>query len=82
MYEGVLAGLPEQSLISPSLEENIINVVEICEIGVDFQNPVWLDHDDGYDVEETCFPAHEWLCLHPCYDIVKTPGNIQEDGCD
>lgn len=70
------ASLPEKSLICPCFQEYVIDIVEVCKVGVDLQDPVRLYHNDSYDVEDTCLPAHEWLGLHPCHDIMKTPRNI------
>lgn len=42
--------LPEERLHWPCREEDLINVIEVGEIGVDFDHPVWLDQQDRDDI--------------------------------
>lgn len=45
--------LPKQSLEDPRLQVNIIDVVEVCEVRVDLQDPVQLGQGYRNDIDDT-----------------------------
>jgi hypothetical protein len=61
--------------------EQVVDVVKVGKVRIDFQNPVWLGQNNGPNVDETDLAREEWLALHPRDDIVHTPADIKEDGC-
>lgn len=73
--------IPEERLVRPCREEEIVDVVEVGEICVDFQDPVWPAEDHGYDIDEGDFSRQERPVLHPGNDVVKTPGDVEADRC-
>ena len=52
------------------------------QVGDHLNDPVRLGKDDSGDVEDTSPSRQEWLVLHPSNDVVKTPGEVEEDGRD
>jgi hypothetical protein len=50
-----------------------IEVVEVCEIGVDLQHPIPLSQNHSANVDPTGGTAQERLVLHPCNDIMQAP---------
>ncbi|KAB8336783.1 hypothetical protein FH972_021092 [Carpinus fangiana] len=45
-------GISEERFVRTGISEEVVYVVEICKIGVDFEYPVGLDENDGANVEE------------------------------
>ena len=56
--------------------------MEIREVGVYLQDPIWLNENDGPNEEPAPPLGQEGLDLHPCDDIVQAPGSVQKDSCD
>lgn len=50
--------------------KHVIDVVEIGEVGVYLDDPIWLHKDDGTDEDPACISRKERLDLHPGDDIV------------
>jgi hypothetical protein len=50
---------------------------QIC---CDLQDPVWLNQNDGANVEDAAPSRKKWLVLDPGDDVVKCPGSVQQDG--
>ena len=72
--------LPKQSLVDADFEVDFIDVVEVREIGIDLEDPVWLRQGEGDDEDETRLAAQERLHLYPGHDIVQSPRDDEEDG--
>lgn len=72
-------GIPEERLEGPRFQENPVDVVEVGEVGVDLQDPVRLDQQHGGDVEQGDAAREERPVLHPCDDIMQTPGDVEAD---
>lgn len=73
---------PAKGLERPSVFEDIIDVVEVGEVGIYFHHPVWLNEDDGADEEPARISRQEWLDLHPGNNIMQGPGRVEGDGAD
>ena len=54
--------------------------MEVCEIGVDFQNPIWLCEYDGANIQERDSARKKGLVFEPRDNIMQGPGSVQEDG--
>jgi hypothetical protein len=63
-------------------EEEIVDVMEVSEIGINLNNPIWLGQDNGANEEPTPPLGQEGLQLHPSDNIVQTPGGVKEDCCN
>lgn len=57
-----------------------IQVIKVCKVGIDFENPVSLGHDDGADVHSACQGAQERLVLDPRNNVVQGPGSDEHGG--
>lgn len=64
---------PEQRLIGPRIVEEVVDIVEVSEVRVDLEDPVWLRQYNRADVKQACPASEERLVLHPCDDVVHTP---------
>jgi hypothetical protein len=62
------------------VQEDGVNVVEVGEVCVYFDNPVWLDEDYGTDEGERLPAGEKGVDFHPCNDVVKRPRDVEGDG--
>lgn len=56
--------------------------MEVGEVGIDLQNPVWLYKYDGPNIEERHSAREERFVLDPRDDVVQGPGDVKEDGTE
>jgi hypothetical protein len=61
--------------------EQVVYVVEVGKIRVDFDHPVRYAEYHCSDVEQGDLPAQERFVLYPCYNVVHHPREVKEDGC-
>lgn len=52
-----IESLPEKSLIWPGVVKQVIDVIEVSEVGVNLYHPVRLYQDDGRDIDDADFLA-------------------------
>lgn len=62
--------------------EQVVDIVEVSEVGVYLENPVRLRQYHRADVEQARLATEERLVLHPRDDIVHAPGYVEEDRRD
>jgi hypothetical protein len=74
--------VPKQWFQRSSSQEDLIYIVKVCKVGVDFDNPVRLRQTDCDDVYARYSLREEGPILHPRDDIMKTPGDIQPNSAD
>ena len=65
--------VPAKSLPRSGLEENAIDVVEVCEVGIYLGDPVWNGEYDSPDEESTPPFRQKGPQLHPGNNIVEDP---------
>jgi hypothetical protein len=63
-------GVSAQGFPRPRLEEQGVDVVEVCKVGVYFEDPVRYREDDGDDEGNAGRPRQKGLYFHPCDDVV------------
>ena len=49
-------------------------MIEVSEVGVDFQDPIRLSQYHGADIDLARSTTQEWFVLQPCDNIVQAPG--------
>jgi hypothetical protein len=59
--------------------KEIIDIVEVSEIGIDLDNPIRPTKNDSDDVDHRNSPRQKRSILHPGNDVVKGPGDIETD---
>lgn len=69
--------VPAKGLIRSSVLEDVVDIVEICKICIDFHYPIWLHKDDGADEDPARILGQERLNLNPSDDIVQGPGHVE-----
>lgn len=62
--------IPKECLDDSRLQVNVVDVVEVGKVGIDLQNPVWLDQDYRPNKDEACFATNEGSNLDPRDHIV------------
>ena len=50
--------------------EDVVDIMKICKICINFQDPIWLNKGDGADEDQGSPPRQEWLDFDPGDDIV------------
>lgn len=73
---------PKQRLQWSCFQEHGIDIVKICKICINLQNPIRLYENDGDDIYKRHATGEEWFILNPCNDVVQGPRSIEEDGAD
>ena len=76
---GLRVIIPESWLERPSLEEDLVDIVEVGEIGIDLDDPVGPAKHDGHDVDARDTAGEEGAVFHPCYHVVQGPGDVEPD---
>lgn len=71
--------IPAKRFERPRLLKNRVDIVEVREIGVYFQHPVWLCKYDGPDIKERHLATQKRLVFHPRDDVVQAPGHVEPD---
>lgn len=56
--------------------------MEVCEVGVYFQNPIRLCKNYGSNIDKRHSAGEKRFVLEPGDDIVQRPGSVEEDGAD
>lgn len=62
--------------------EQVIDVIEVGKVGVDFDNPVWYTEYHRSNIEQGDLPGEEWFVLDPRDHVVENPGNVEKYCCD
>lgn len=70
---------PEERFHWPRHLEYAVDIVEICKVGIDLQQPVWLYRDHTSDICHGDIATIERLAFHPGNDIVQAPGDVEPD---
>ena len=73
------ADIPAECLPWASVEEDVVNAVEVGEVCVYLDNPVWLHQDHGPNKDEADPAGEKWFDLHPRNDIVEGPRDVEWD---
>jgi hypothetical protein len=66
----VRTNIPAQGFVGPRSEKDLVNIVEIGEVGINFDDPVGKAEDDGANEDATPGSGEEWFQFHPGNDIV------------
>lgn len=74
--------VPEQRFQRSCGDKDLIDIVEVGEVGIDFNDPVRPAEDDGHDVGLGDSAGEERTVLHPGDHVVQGPGDVQSDRCD
>lgn len=61
---------PKQRLKRPSMDKQVVDIVEVGEVGIYFDDPIRLDECDRYNEYATGIAGQEWLDFHPGDDVV------------
>ena len=64
------------------MQEDVVDAMEVGEVGIDLNDPVWLDKDDGADVEEADGPGEKGFVLHPRNNVMEGPGHVERNGAN
>lgn len=56
--------------------------MEISEVGIYFDDPVWLHEDHGANEYDARWSREKRLDLHPGNDVVEGPGHVEKDCAD
>ena len=64
------------------MNKQAVDIVKVEKVGGDLKNPIWLNENDGADVEETRSSTEEWFVFHPGNDIVHAPTNVEKYGAN
>lgn len=73
---------PEERLIRPRIVEEVIDVVEVGEVGIYLDHPIRLRKYDSPDIEQADLSAEKWLVLYPRDHVVHAPRYVEKDRCD